>query len=202
MDIYPDPGYMDGDFGTDESDDDDVWVDASDPVLQNALVVALYENPDPVSMIRTLIELGVSAKRADEEGYTVLMHALDHPDVVKLLMTRDIDVDAVDLDGQTALMHACAGENSESALALIAAGADVHVVSESGETALHHALGCHLTDNLPVVRSLILAGADVNLPDASGALPLHTARLNCAGEAIIDLLERSGAVMGDAAFLD
>ena len=199
MDIYPHADEDEYDLESEE-DDDGLWMEDGDPVMQNALVVAIYENPEPAGMVAHLIKMGVAVDTVDEEGYTVLMHALDNLDVVKALLSGGVDVDAVDLAGHTALMHACEGENPEAALALIQAGADVNKVSDYGENALHHALVCHMKENMDVVRALIAAGADVNLPDGDGYSPLHLARMNCAGDAVVALLEGAGAVLGGLDF--
>ncbi len=196
MDIYPRADEDEYDFDA-EDDEDGLWMEDGDPVMQNALVVAIYENPEPAGMVANLIKLGVAVDLVDEEGYTVLMHALDNIDVVKALLAGGVDVDAVDFGGHTALMHACEGENPEAALALIQAGADVNKMSDYGENALHHALVCHMKDNLEVVEALIKAGVDVNLPDGDGYSPLHLARMNCAGDAVVAALELAGALLGD-----
>jgi len=194
MDIYPHADEDEFDIEA-EDDEDGLWMEDGDPVMQNALVVAIYENPEPATMVEHLIKMGVAIDVVDEEGYTVLMHALDNLEVVKALLAGGVDVDAVDLGGHTALMHACEGENPEAALALMQAGADVSKVSDYGENALHHALGCHMKDNLEVVRALIEAGVDVNLSDGDGYSPIHLARMNCAGDAVVALLESAGAVL-------
>ncbi|KGO39178.1 hypothetical protein PEXP_046520 [Penicillium expansum] len=54
---------------------------------------------------------------------------------------------------------------------LLQAGADVHVRSPTGKTALHYACEYHKAD---VVKKLIEAGADPTAEDDSGATPLHT----------------------------
>ena len=201
MDIYPhcDENRFDMDDFDGECDDA-VWVDDEDPVMQNAIVVAIYENPEPADMVALLISLGVRTDVVDDEGYSVVMHALDNLDVLKVLMRSGVDFNATDLGGQTALMYACEGENAEAALELIKAGAEVNRVSVAGENALHYALCCHMKDNLDVVRALIEAGVDVNYPDPDGFTPLHLARMNYAGEAVVKLLEDAGAVLGGPEF--
>ncbi len=201
MDIYPqcdedrfDMDEFDGEF------DDEIWMDDEDPVMQNAIVVAIYENPEPADMVELLISLGVKTDVVDDEGYSVIMHALDNIDVLKVLIRNGVDFDATDLGGLTALMYACEGENAEAALELIKAGADVNNVSSAGENALHYALCCHMKDNLDVVRALIAAGMDVNYPDPDGFTPLHLARTNYAGEAVVKLLEDAGAILGGPEF--
>jgi ankyrin repeat protein len=192
MDLYLDPSE-----DLLEDTDEDAWELDDQSVQQNALVVAMYENPKPVGMVRTLLELGVNPNAIDAEGYPVLIHALDDPALVNVLLEGNTDANGTDVHGMNALMHACAADVNESALMLIDHTKDVNAVSDTGETALHYALGCHLGDNVTVVSALISAGADVNIPDGDGLLPLEIARFNYCSQQIIDLLVTSGARMGD-----
>ncbi len=180
-----------------EEVEEDAWELDDQSVQQNALVVAIYENPEPVKMVRTLLELGVNPNVIDAEGFPVLIHALDDPALVHVLLEENIDANCTDAQGMNPLMHACAADVNESALMLIDYTEDVNAISATGETALHYALGCHLGDNYTVVSALISAGADVNIPDGDGLLPLEIARFNYCSQPIIDLLVASGARMGD-----
>ena len=193
MDLYPttDPE------GFDSPDADEIWWDEGQEVRQNALVVAMYENPNPVSMVHTLLELGVNPNEIDTEGFPVLIHALDNLELVKALIDGGADIDLVDSNGMTPLMHACAADNNEVVLTLLEMKADVQVKSANSESALHFALGCHLQENTEVIRALLAAGCDVNEPDGDGLLPLDIARFNYCAQEVIDLLERSGAMMSD-----
>ncbi|MDD2296696.1 MAG: ankyrin repeat domain-containing protein [Sphaerochaetaceae bacterium] len=176
---------------------DEYWWDEEQAVQQNAIVVAMYENPNPVFMVKTLISLGVDLNAIDTEGFPVLIHALDNEELVKLLLAHGVAIDLADWQGMTALMHACAADSTPVALALINAQPNVHAKSLSGETALHFALGCHLHDNSAVVKALLAAGCKVNEPDGEGRMPLNIARFNYCSQSIIDLLIEAGAVMGD-----
>ncbi len=190
MDLYPAPTGDDAVF-------DEDWWDEDKPVMQNAIVVAIYENPEPARMVEILVSLGVDPDAVDAEGFPVLVHALDNREVVRTLIACGADVDIRDANGMTPLMHACAAEDNAVALALIRVGADVSLRSPQGETAMHHALGCHLCDNAEVIAALIAAGSDVNEPDGDGLLPLDLARANYASREVMEILERAGAVMGD-----
>lgn len=192
MDLYPATRAD----GVDLADVDDYWWEEDQAVMQNALVVAMYENPDPVKMVRLLLKAGVDPNAIDSEGFPVLIHALDDVSLVHTLVQGGADPDLADNNGMTPLMHACAADNNEVVLTLLALKADVQVTSTNGETALHCALGCHLQDNVEVIRALIEAGCNVNQPDADGLLPLDIARFNYCSTEVMELLERSGAVMG------
>ena len=83
------------------------------------------------------------------------------------------------------LMAAISNSNKDIALALLAAGADVHVKDASGRTALH--LAC-TQEWEEVVQALIDAGGRVDEPDVFGATPLEFA----SGKTAMCLL-RAGA---------
>ncbi|MDD3822620.1 MAG: ankyrin repeat domain-containing protein [Sphaerochaetaceae bacterium] len=193
MDLYP----SDREEGMESSEPDDIWWDAQQSVRQNALVVAMYENPEPVSMVESLLALKVNPNAIDSEGFPVLVHALDDARLVRVLVEGGADIDLTDESGMTALMHACAADNNEVVMTLLGMGADVRLLSHTHEGALHYALGCHLLENTEVIHALIKAGCDVNQPDGDGLLPLDIARFNYCSQEVIDLLERSGARMGD-----
>ena len=82
-------------------------------------------------------------------------------------------------------MAAISNSNKDIALALLAAGADVHVKDARGRTALH--LAC-TQEWEEVVQALIDAGGRVDEPDVFGATPLEFA----SGETAMCLL-RAGA---------
>lgn len=193
MDLYLDPPEE----LWDEGEYDSLWNLDDQEVAQNALVVAMYENPEPAGMLRTLLSLGVNPNAVDSEGFPVLIHALDNPDLVQILLDGGSNPATVDQHGMNALMHACASDVHNSALVILPHIDDVNAISHTGETALHYALGCHLDDNVAVVAALIEAGSDVNKPDGDGLLPLEIARFNYCSQLIIDLLISNGAHMGE-----
>ncbi len=193
MDLYLDPHAED----SEALDMDEMWISDDQSVEQNALVVAIYENPEPVSMVRTLISLGVEVNAIDSEGYPVIIHALDDGEIVQELLKGGVDVNSSDVHGMTPLMHACAADVNDVALLLLTHTRQVNTKSQTGETALHYALGCHLDDNALVVQALIEAGSNVNEPDGDGLLPLEIARFNYCSDQIIDLLIKAGARMGE-----
>jgi ankyrin repeat protein len=181
----------------DDVDVDEMWLRDEQSVDQNAIVVAIYENPDPVSMVAVLLELGVDPNAVDDEGYPVIIHAMDNAELVQVLLDGGVDPQSTDCHGMTPLMHACAADNNEVALLLLKYTKDIQAKSVTGETALHYALGCHLDDNTEVVQALIQSGCNVNEPDGDGLLPLDIARFNYCSEEIISLLTKAGAHMGE-----
>ncbi|NCB02658.1 MAG: ankyrin repeat domain-containing protein [Spirochaetia bacterium] len=160
-------------------------------VEQNALVVAMYENPHPIKMVRELIALGVDVNHRDALGNSVISHSLDDLSLLKVLVEEGkAHLHTFDSGGKTPLMSACEGENIEVALYLISKESEINTLSIEHKTALHYALMCHLTNNYKVVKSLIDHGSDVNIVDGDGNSPLMIARNHFAYSEIIALLEK------------
>lgn len=161
-------------------------------VRQNAIVLALYENPSPIKMIQELIKIGVNVNFIDSVGNSVLTHSLDDITLLKILIEEgNADIHVTDSIGKTPLMSACEGENIEVALYLIEKEDDMNRVSKEGKTALHYALCCHLCNNYSVVIALINHGADINRVDGEGKSPLDIALEHFAHTKIIRLIERN-----------
>ena len=75
--------------------------------------------------------------------------------------------------------------------ALVNAGADLEVRTESGFTPLHVAAGISKTP--AVVTALVNAGADLEARDESGLTPLHVASGGSAVPAVVSALVNAGA---------
>ena len=107
-----------------------------------------------------------------------------HTSIVELLLERkafaDVGgVNVVDDDGATPLFAAVMGGRVETAVALVAANADVNKVNEDDRTALHLAANADSGEtSVALVRMLLAAGAKVNVADYDGFTPLHTAVRN------------------------
>jgi len=159
-------------------------------VEQNAIVLAFYENPSPLAIVKELIHLGVDVNYVDSVGNSILSHVLDDLDFLKILVEEGkADINICDALGKTPLMSACEGENVEVALYLIEKDQHVNRMSKEQKTALHYALSCHLCNNYEVVTSLIAHGADITLEDGEGNSPLLIAREHFAHGEVIRYLE-------------
>ena len=159
-------------------------------VEQNAIVLAFYENPSPLAIVKELIHLGVDVNYVDSVGNSILSHVLDDLDFLKVLVEEgNADINICDALGKTPLMSACEGENVGVALYLIEKDQHVNRMSKEQKTALHYALSCHLCNNYEVVTSLIAHGADITLEDGEGNSPLLIAREHFAHGEVIKYLE-------------
>jgi len=82
-------------------------------------------------------------------------------------------------------------DHRDVAEALLAAGADVNARDESGNTALHWALGDALTSTSDLILAALLeAGADVNALNTSNETPLHAAMQSSSVEPVLWLLKQ------------
>jgi ankyrin repeat protein len=113
-------------------------------------------------MVRTLLEAGADPNQTQWTGETPLIQCAwtGSVDAVRLLLSRGAAVNTAEAQqGQTALMRAVAGKHADVVRALIEAGADVHLRSKGGFTAL---LFAAQEGDLESTRLLLAAGARVN----------------------------------------
>jgi ankyrin repeat protein len=104
------------------------------------------------------------------------------PDVVRLLLDRGAEVDAIARNEQintTALQAAAASGDNESARLLIDAGADVNAAQPGGFTPLHAAAA---NGNRELVELLLERGADPGARVDDGRTPADLARERGDGE--------------------
>ena len=96
-------------------------------------------NGDAAALVKAL-DAGASVNAKDEQGQTLLMHALVYLPIegARLLLDRGADVNLTGKGGATALMVAC-GDFAKARL-LVERGADVNARSAGGITAMRHAM--------------------------------------------------------------
>ncbi|MFN0103591.1 MAG: ankyrin repeat domain-containing protein [Bryobacteraceae bacterium] len=124
-------------------------------------------NGDPRALVAAL-DAGVSVNAKDEQGQTLLMHAVLYlpVDGVKLLLDRGAGVNLPGKAGGTALMVAC-GDLAKVQL-LVERGADVNARSAGGNTALRHAMA--LPAGSGTVRYLLKHGAKPEARELNNAV--------------------------------
>jgi ankyrin repeat protein len=80
-----------------------------------------------------LLEVKAKLNAADQNGTTVLMFAMQFPDLLDfVLIQKKLKIDAQNHEGQTAAMMAAAMNYTDALLTLIEAGADLEVEDEQG----------------------------------------------------------------------
>jgi len=152
--------------------------------------VLLAHGADPNAILKTpaLQRAHTPGEPALNTGTTPLMRAAKNGDAaaIRLLLEHGADPNAQQKNGTTALMlaaglgrgtgaftkdYATEAELLESVKVLIAAGADVNAVDDSGETPLH--FGAQASDD--IVKYLAERGAKLNVKDKKGRTPVEMA---------------------------
>jgi cytohesin len=169
------------------------FADESDQVEENArlkgIITLLLTKGQPLALF-TAIALGrteavrsilkkkpelANSKTNSYDGKSALHRAvaLNHKQIVAVLLDARADVNGSDWLGKTALHTAAYKGHVESAKLLIAHRADVNATDESGHTPLHcSAFGCR-----PAIGRLLLgAGANTNVKNNDGQIPLDAAK--------------------------
>ncbi len=164
--------------------------------------------------LRVLLVHGANVKATSREGFTPLHVAImnRHSAEARMLLQWGADPNARDWDGWTPLHWACALFSAKQSFAfakeakkaekkapeegmvrvLIAAGAKVNAVTNSGDTPLILAASSGDEEG---VRVLLKTGADPNAANSRGRTPLDMAyRLRFGGGPIAKMLKDAGAV--------
>ena len=125
--------------------------------------------------IAALLDAGVNADAADEQGFTPLLEATlaGCSACARLLLEHGANADRTSADGLTALAAAVAGGNAEIAKILLDAGADPNRKSNGIPPLTLAAIAGH--EN--IVELLLSSGADPQLKSDDGARPALIARL-------------------------
>ncbi len=150
-----------------------------------------------LARVRVLVDADRSLARAfAPDGFHPLGLAafFHHTAVVSFLIAAGAEVSAPSRNRMkvTALHSAIAGQDRESSLALIAAGADVNATQQDDFTALHEAAQ---NGDREIVDALLAAGADPSLTLSGGERPADLARKHKHPD-IAQVLEQAPAASG------
>jgi ankyrin repeat protein len=135
--------------------------------------------------VQALLHRGAAASARDSEQSTPLHHA-DNSEVTTELLRYDADVEARDNDGETPLYHACRYNRVTSVDGFIAAGAQVDITNNAGDTPLHAtAFYTGSESTTEVITALVAAGARLDIMNNEGKTAYDIA---CAAERDDDVL--------------
>ena len=148
--------------------------------------------------VRALLDAGAEPDAKNAFGATALMWSVSEPAKVRLLLGHSADVNAKSKTGRTALMIAAMQNGSDASVdQLLAAGADIHAVDESGMSFIGAAVSAM---NLRLLRIGLEKGLDVNTKDKGGFTLLMLAASNGDAESAHLLISKGAdvnAVSGD-----
>lgn len=118
--------------------------------------------------VELFLKAGLLPDTRDKRGVPLLCLAAreNHRSVVSFLLEHGADVNLQSEDrGNSPLMDAVSKSNVDMVRDLIAAGADVNLLSKDGQSALVLAVG---KNDVPLAKELLEAGADIDAADKLG----------------------------------
>ena len=126
-----------------------------------------------------------------EKGWSRLHYAASggNEKVVRLLLNKGADIEALTEFDKTLLHSAASGGNEKVVRLLLKKGADIHARDKNQWTPLHLAAR---SGNEQIVRLLLEKGADIHARDKNQWTPLHRAA-SSGNEQIVRLLLEKGA---------
>lgn len=142
-------------------------------VLDRKLLAAAEKGS--TDLVKDLLSSGAQVDATNEDGWTPLHFAAfyDHTDIVRLLLDRGADANAVtSKDRRTPLHCAAVRGNEDTVMQLLDAGADPNAGNINGYTPLHNAA---LNGHTVTAGLLLDGGADANARDEDEDTPLHNA---------------------------
>jgi len=131
-----------------------------------------------LNVLQKLIAKGGDIYKLDKNFMSCLHYAAessnDVSDIIWLLVSKGLNVNARDIDGETPLLKASMFGHFNNIKALIELGANVSITSKNGSTCLHYTSeSCK--DTSEVIKLLVSNGLDLNAKDENGNTPLHSA---------------------------
>jgi len=130
-----------------------------------------------LSLLKILVERGTNYAFEDEDGRTLLHHAVfsKNLDLVEYLISLNLDMNAEDKEGKTPLHYAVELKSKDIVEYLLKSGANPNSTDNKLMSPLHYAarLG-----SSTIVKLLLNYGAERNLQDEKGNFPIHYASMH------------------------
>ena len=144
-----------------------------------------------MDLLQILIENGANVNYTNGDSWadTPLKTAsrLGLDNVVRILLTRNADINAVDMNGNTALHTAALNSQLSIVKLLLEKNPNLDIQNKVGNTALHLAV---ISGNIDIVGELVLKGANTRIRNNDGKYPRDIARANNSA-AIFEVLRES-----------
>ena len=132
-----------------------------------------------MDLLQILIENGANVNNTNGDSWadTPLMTAsrLGLDNVVRILLTRNADINAVDMNGNTALHTAALNSQLSVVKLLLEKNPNLDIQNKVGNTALHLAV---ISGNIDIVGELVLKGANTKIRNDDRKYPIDIARAN------------------------
>lgn len=144
-----------------------------------------------MDLLQILIENGANVNYTGGDFWadTPLQMAsrLGLDNVVRILLTRNADINAVDINGNTALHTAALNSQLSIVKLLLEKNPNLDIQNKVGNTALHLAV---ISGNIDIVGELVLKGANTKIRNNDGKYPRDIARANNSA-AIFEVLREA-----------
>lgn len=144
-----------------------------------------------MDLLQILIENGANVNYTNGDSWadTPLKTAsrLGLDNVVRILLTRNVDINAVDMNGNTALHTAALNSQLSVVKLLLEKNPNLDIQNKVGNTALHLAV---ISGNIDIVGELVLKGAKTKIRNNDGKYPRDIARANNSA-AIFEVLREA-----------
>jgi ankyrin repeat protein len=144
-----------------------------------------------MDLLQILIENGANVNYTDGDSWadTPLKTAsrLGLDNVVRILLSRNADINAVDMNGNTALHTAALNSQLSIVKLLLEKNPNLDIQNKVGNTALHLAV---ISGNIDIVGELVLKGANTRIRNNDGKYPRDIARANNSA-AIFEVLREA-----------
>ena len=144
-----------------------------------------------MDLLQILIENGANVNYTNGDSWadTPLKTAsrLGLDNVVRILLSRNADINAVDMNGNTALHTAALNSQLSVVKLLLEKNPNLDIQNKVGNTALHLAV---ISGNIDIVGELVLKGANTRIRNNDGKYPKDIARANNSA-AIFEVLREA-----------
>ena len=144
-----------------------------------------------MDLLQILIENGANINNTNGDSWadTPLMTAsrLGLDNVVRILLTRNADINATDINGNTALHTAALNSQLSVIKLLLEKNPNLDIQNKVGNTALHLAV---ISGNIDIVGELVLKGANARIRNNDRRYPIDIARANNSA-AIFEILREA-----------
>ena len=144
-----------------------------------------------MDLLQILIENGANVNNTNGDSWadTPLKTAsrLGLDNVVRILLSRNADINSVDMNGNTALHTAALNSQLSVVKLLLEKNPNLDIQNKVGNTALHLAV---ISGNIDIVGELVLKGANTRIRNNDGKYPRDIARANNSA-AIFEVLREA-----------